>query len=199
MTRAVTGRRGGYGVRFGVDPGCVCPCPVLGLARQRSASCMAQARGLLSVCYSRGTLVSRTCAWAVAAPSGKACRVTAKVLRGSFGAIQEQSVQDKETRPRQEELAGKANRGISRNLPRAPRVPARPGERQASGRDKTTAAASYHSVPTLQHIHQHVALGSFQARVARGCAASGARWQATLTRLPSCRAVAPLTVTFCTV
>ena len=64
--------------------------------------------------------------------------MTAKVLRGSFGAIQEQSIQAKETRPRQEELAGKANQGkalketrprqeelagkatqgISRNLPR---------------------------------------------------------------------------------
>ena len=27
----------------------VCPCPVLGLAQQRSAPCVAQARGLLSV------------------------------------------------------------------------------------------------------------------------------------------------------
>ena len=64
--------------------------------------------------------------------------MTAKVLRGSFGAIQEQSIQAKETRPWQEELAGKANQGkalketrpqqeelarkatqgISRNLPR---------------------------------------------------------------------------------
>ena len=64
--------------------------------------------------------------------------MTAKVLRGSFGAIQGQSIQAKETRPRQEELAGKADQGkalketrprqeelagkatqgISRNLPR---------------------------------------------------------------------------------
>ncbi|EMS65483.1 putative anion transporter 7 [Triticum urartu] len=66
----------------------------------------------------RGTLVSRTCARAVAASRGKVCRVTAKVLRGSFGAIQEQSIRVKETRPRQEELAGKATQGISRNLPR---------------------------------------------------------------------------------
>ena len=29
--------------------GRACPCPVLGLAEQRSAPCMAQARGLLSV------------------------------------------------------------------------------------------------------------------------------------------------------
>src|SRR4051812_10197404 len=31
------------------DPGRACPCPVLGLAQQRLAPCMAQARGLLSV------------------------------------------------------------------------------------------------------------------------------------------------------
>ena len=31
------------------NPGRVCPCPVLGLAQQRSAPCVAQARGLLSV------------------------------------------------------------------------------------------------------------------------------------------------------
>ena len=117
--------------------------------------------------------------------------MTAKVLRGSFGAIQEQSIQAKETRPRQEELAGKANQGISRNLPRRA---ARPGKtrramsfraRQDNDRGKALAAASHHSVPALQHIHQRVALGPFQAYVAGGCAASGARWQAALTRLPS--------------
>ena len=48
-TRAVRGKRGGYGVRYGVDPARACPCTVLGLAQQRSASCVAQARGLLSV------------------------------------------------------------------------------------------------------------------------------------------------------
>ena len=31
------------------NPGRACPCPVLGLAQQRSAPCVAQARGLLSV------------------------------------------------------------------------------------------------------------------------------------------------------
>ena len=31
------------------NPGRACPCPVLGLAQQRSASCVAQARVLLSV------------------------------------------------------------------------------------------------------------------------------------------------------
>ena len=71
--------------------------------------------------------------------------MTAKDLCGSFGAIQGQSIQAKETRPRQEELAGKANQGkalketrprqeelagkatqgISRNLPRRA---ARPGK-----------------------------------------------------------------------
>ena len=30
-------------------PARMCPCPVLGLAQQRSAPCLAQARGLLSV------------------------------------------------------------------------------------------------------------------------------------------------------
>ena len=131
--------------------------------------------------------------------------MTAKVLRGSFGAIQEQSIQAKETRPRQEELAGKANQGISRNLSRRA---TRPGEarratgfwtRQDNDRGKALAAANYHSIPALQHIHQRVALGPFQARVARGCAASGARWQATLTRLPLWQAVASLTVPFCTI
>ena len=48
-TRAVTGGRGGYGARYGVDPTRACPYPVLGLAQQRSAPCVAQARGLLSV------------------------------------------------------------------------------------------------------------------------------------------------------
>ena len=37
--------------------------------------------------------------------------MTAKVLHGSFGAIQGQSIQAKETRPWQEELARKANQG----------------------------------------------------------------------------------------
>ena len=97
-------------------------------------------------------------------------------------------------RPRQEELAGKANQGISR-----------PGERQASGRDKTTTASRrlpwqvttlYPRSSTSTNVSPW---GPFQARVARGCAASGARWHAKLTRLPSWRAVAPLTVPFHTV
>src|SRR3954465_14504741 len=45
---------------------------------------MAQARGLLSVYQSRGTLVPRTCARAVVAPCGKACQGSAKGLHGSF-------------------------------------------------------------------------------------------------------------------
>ena len=150
--------------------------------------------------------------------------MTAKVLRGSFGAIQEQSIQAQETRPRQEELAGKANQGIPRNLPRRATRPgkatrprqeelagktnqgiSRPGERQASGHDKTTTAARrlprqattlYPRSSTSTNVSPW---GPFQARVARGCAASGARWHATLTRSPSWRAVASLTVPFCTV
>ena len=83
-----------------------------------------------------------------------------------------------------------------------PRVLARPGERQAFGRDKTTAAARrlprqattlYPRSSTSTNVSPW---GPFQARVARGCAASGARWHAKLTRLPSWRAVAPLTVPF---
>ena len=119
-----------------------------------------------------------------------------------IGAIQEQSVLTEKTRPRQEELAGKANQGTFRD---APRVPARPGERQASGPDKTTAAAR--RLPrqaTTLYPHSSTSTnvspwGPFQARVARGCAASGARWHAKLTRLPTWRAVAPLTVPFYTV
>ena len=64
------------------------------------------------------------------------------------------------------------------------------------GTEWSLAAASYYYVPTLQRIHQRVALEPFQARVARGCATSGARWQAALTRLPSWRVVAPLMVLF---
>ena len=99
--------------------------------------------------------------------AARACRATAKTLRGSFGAIQEQSVQvkeirprqeelaGKETMPRQEELAGKANRGISRNLPRHA---TRPGKarratsfraRQDNDRGKALPAAIYLYVPAL--------------------------------------------------
>ena len=48
-TCAIGGGRGGYGVRSGITQARVCPCPVLGLAQQRSAPCVAQARGLLLV------------------------------------------------------------------------------------------------------------------------------------------------------
>ena len=47
--------------------------------------------------------------------------------------------------------------------------------RQDNDRGKALAAASHHSVAALQHIHQRVALGPFQAYVAGGCAASGAQ------------------------
>ena len=61
---------------------------------------------------------------------------------------------------------------------------------------KALAATSHHSAPALQHIHQRVALGPFQAYVAGGGVARGARWQAALTRLPSWQAVASLAVPF---
>ena len=82
----------------------------------------------------------------------------------------------------------KAFRGTCRD---APRVPARPGERQAPRRDKLTTAASFHSVPTLQLIHPRVALGPSQAHVAGGCAARGTWWQAAMTWPPSWRTEAP--------
>ena len=124
-TRAVGGGRGGYGVRYGVNQ--VARACALFWAWPNSARHRVWPRpGGSCRCTKVGVpLVSRTCARAVAASRGKACQVIAKVLRGSFGAIQEQSIQAKETRPRQEELAGKANQGISRNLPRRAM---RPGE-----------------------------------------------------------------------
>ena len=80
------------------------------------------------------------------------------------------------TRPREEELAGKANQGIPRNLPRRA---TRPGKawratsfraRQDHDRGKALAAASGHSVPMLQRIHQRVTLGAFPgARGGRLC------------------------------
>ena len=134
--------------------------------------------------------------------------MTAKVLRGSFGAIQEQSIQAKETRPRQEELAGKANQGPGkRSLPGrdetpargacreghsrhtkkacrdVPCVPARSGERQASGRDKTTAEARSlpRETPTAcprSSSPTNVSLwDSPRAHVAGGRAARGTWWQ----------------------
>src|SRR3954465_4858380 len=45
---------------------------------------MAQARGLLLVYSSRGTLVPRTCARVVVASRGKACQAIAKTLYGPF-------------------------------------------------------------------------------------------------------------------
>src|SRR3954470_24884852 len=79
---------------------------------------MAQARGLLSVYQSRGTLVPRTCARAVVAPSGKACQGNAKNLHGPFLGQIRPSIEDKKTRPRQEELAGPRRQGPGkRGLP----------------------------------------------------------------------------------
>ena len=92
------------------------------------------------------------------------------------------------------ELAGKTNQSTSR-----------PGERQASGPDKITTAARRlpWQAATLcprSNASTNVSLwGPLQARVAGGCAASGAQWHAKLTSFPSWRTVAPLTVLFCTV
>src|SRR3954468_19035847 len=58
------------------------------------------------------------------------------------------------TRPRQEELAGKANQGTCRGTPR---VPARPGERQAPGPDKTRRETSSR---TRQDINRGKALAA---------------------------------------
>src|SRR3954467_9905353 len=102
-------------------------------------------------------------------------------------------------RPRQEELAGKANQGISKNLQRRATRPGRTRRatssrtRQDNGRGKALAAESNHFVPALRLPHLRVAPGPFQAYVAGGCAARGTLWHAALTRSQSWQAVAPLT------
>src|SRR4051812_10978456 len=98
--------------------------------------------------------------------------------------------------PGKRSLPGRPTRASQRTCRDAPRVPAGPGERQAPGRGKTTAAASNHSVPALQLTHLRVALGPFQAYVAGGCAARGTLWHAAPTRSPSWQEEAPLTVPF---
>ena len=154
--------------------------------------------------------------------------------------IQEQSTQTKapargacregQPRPRQEELAGKANQGPGKgSLPGrdetpargacredharhtkkacrdAPCAPARSGEQQASGSDKTTAAARslLRETPTAcprSSSPANVSLwDSPRAHVAGGRAARGTWWQAEMKRSPSWQMVALLTVTFCTV
>ena len=91
---------------------------------------------------------------------------------------------DKVFKPRHlKELA--ATRHASRQGPVSDKLP----DATRHDRGKALAVASHHSAPALQHIHQHVALGPFQAYVAGGYAASGERWQAALTRLPPWRAV----------
>ena len=92
----------------------------------------------LSVYKSRGTLLPRTRARAVAAPRGKACRVTARTLRGPLKDLSRTKYSSQgpdkrslsgrptkapargayreETRPRQEELAGKTTQDIPRKL-----------------------------------------------------------------------------------
>ena len=155
-------------------------------------------------------------------------------------SIQEQSTQIKaptrgacregQPRPRQEELARKANPGPGkRSLPGrdktpareacrgghsrhtkkacrdAPCVPARSGERQASGCDKTMAAARslLRETPTAcprSNSPANVSLwDSPRAHVAGGRAARGTWWQAEMKRRSSWQTVALLTVTFCTV
>ena len=112
-----------------------------------------------------------------------------------------------ETRPRQEErsLPGRPTTTLQETCRDAPHVPARSGERQASGRDKTTTPTRYlpgtscHSIPTLQCTRPRVAARLSEGRVAGACAARGTRWQAEMKRRPSWQTVALLTVTFCTV
>ena len=139
--------------------------------------------------------------------------MTAKVLRGSFGAIQEQSIQTKTPQdpgkrslpgrptkarrlrrqdPGKRSLPGrppKASQGTCRG---APRIPARPGERQAPGRDKTTTAARRlpRQATTL------CPRSSTSTNVSLWDPSRRTWWQAALTRLPSWRAVASLTVPF---
>ena len=104
--------------------------------------------------------------------------------------------------PGKRSLPGRPTKASQGTCHDTPRVPARPGERQASGRGKTTtvarrlprqAATLYPRSSTSTNVSPW---GPFQARVARGCVASGVRWHAKLTRLPSWRVVAPLTVPF---
>src|SRR3954462_5792223 len=93
------------------------------------------------------------------------------------------------TRPRQEELAGKADQGTTRDLLRRATRPSKDRRatssraRQGINRGKALAAASHHPAPALQLIHPRVALGPFQAYVARGCAARSMRWQSNADRV----------------
>ena len=129
--------------------------------------------------------------------------MTARTLRGSLEYHSRTKYSNQG--PGKRSLPGRPTKAFQGTCRDAPRVPARPGGRQASGRDKTTAAARRlpRQATTLyprSSTSTNVSLwGPFQARMAEGCAASGARWHAKLTRLPSWRAVAPLTVPFYTV
>ena len=103
-------------------------------------------------------------------------------------AIQEQSVNREDKAPAREacregqdpgkrSLPGRPTKALQETCRDAPRVPARPGERQACGCDKTATAArrlprrSHHSAPTLQRIRRRVAAGSLLVHVADSCAA----------------------------
>src|SRR3954470_1629520 len=91
--------------------------------------------------------------------------------------------------PGKRSLPGRPTKAFQGNCRDARRVPARPGERQAPRRDKTSTAArrlprqATTPQPTLQLIHQRVALGPFQTYVARGCAARGMRWQSNADKI----------------
>ena len=115
----------------------------------------------------------------------------------------------------------KALQGTCRDAPRAPARQQGPGKRSLPGRlnkvhrgpvsdellgpAKITTAARClpRQAATLRprsSASTNVSLwGPLRACVAGGCAASGAQWHAKLTRSPSWRTVAPLTVLFCTV
>src|SRR3954466_6217130 len=91
--------------------------------------------------------------------------------------------------PGKRSLPGRPTKAFQETCRDAPRVPARPGERQAPGRDKTSTAArrlprqATTPRPALQLIHQRVALGPFQAYVARGCAARGMQWRSNADKI----------------
>ena len=104
--------------------------------------------------------------------------------------------------PGKRSLLGRPTKAFQGTCRDTPRVPTRPDGRQASGRDKTTTAAR--RLPrqaTSLYLHfsasVDVSPGDRSRRAWREAVQpSGVRWQATLTRTPAWRTVAPLTVTF---
>src|SRR4051812_41831825 len=85
--------------------------------------------------------------------------------------------------PGKRSMPGRPTKARQETCRGAPRVPARPGERQAPGRDKTSTAARrlprQVTTPYLRSSSStpRVAPGPFKAYVARGCATRGVRWQ----------------------